>query len=135
MTYTPIFDNNYLAQNETILYEIDDVYYDFAFRSYDLFHNFDSSINKCRLITTNLRLIIVDTPSYNPSNRWISFNRIFGFSERPDFYNNSKWPYQASLILNPVNLLVLETNKDNMEQRGLELSKFLLNAFLLFGKN
>lgn len=82
------------------------------------------------LILTNRRLIVVfynNTPKLPPM--WYSVASIAGLRERPPGYV-AGWPYQARLTFYSGAQLVCETLKDKPEERGKELSRFLVQALM-----
>ncbi|HEY3342549.1 MAG TPA: hypothetical protein VGK81_11045 [Anaerolineae bacterium] len=127
--------SNWLAEGEKITFSVEDLMW--SLKSFYPIPNGLSNENPgtagC-LVLTNRRLILLEGNSSTATPRWYSVTNIISLAERPPMWNKN-WPYQAQLILGDGKILVLETMKDNVEQRGKALSALVVEAMLSLGAN
>jgi hypothetical protein len=129
------YASKWLAKDETITFSVEDILW-----SFKPFYPIPTSLTNenpgtagC-VILTNRRLILLEGNSSTATPRWYSVTNIISLSERPPLWNKN-WPYQAQLVLGDGKILVLETMKDNVEQRGKALSALVVEAMLSPGAN
>jgi hypothetical protein len=127
--------SKWLAKDETITFSVEDIFW--SFKSFypipTSLTNENPSTAGCVLLT-NRRLILLEGNNSTATPRWYSVTNIISLSERPPLWNKN-WPYQAQLVLGDGKILVLETMKDNVEQRGKALSALVVEALLSLGAN
>lgn len=127
--------SKWLAKDETITFSVEDIFW-----SFKSFYPISTSLTNenpgaagC-IVLTNRRLILLEGNNSTATPRWYSVTNIISLSERPPLWNKN-WPYQAQLVLGDGKILVLETQKDNVEQRGKALSALVVEAMLSLGAN
>ena len=127
--------SNWLAEGEKINFSVEDILW-----SFKSFYPIPTSLTNenpgtagC-VVLTNRRLILLEGNNASATPRWYSVTNIVSLSERPPLWNKN-WPYQAQLVLGDGKILVLETMKDNVEQRGKALSALVVEAMLSLGAN
>lgn len=125
------FVQNWLIPNEQVISYVDEVLFDDHHGSEFLTGNDINPTHGGSLILTNLRLIIIFGDKKN-SPIWYSATHILGLKERPPRYI-ADWPYQASLILRSGMMIVFQTPKDRIDERGKELSMFLNTTLMNLG--
>ena len=127
--------SKWLAKDETITFSVEDILW--SFKSFypvaTSLTNENPGTAGC-VVLTNRRLILLEGNNATATPRWYSVANIISLSERPPLWNKN-WPYQAQLILGDGKILVLETMKDNVEQRGKALSALVVEAMLSLGAN
>jgi len=133
MNESIFFLQKWLSEGETITHVVEDIFWQLE-SCYPVFHqlpNHGKPSSYGSIVLTNRRLIIIDRNATKPTEPpiWYSVNGIASLSERPPRHYNKDWPYQASLALYSGVILVLETPKDLIDERGKILSTFLVNAF------
>jgi hypothetical protein len=124
---------NWLAKDETITCSVEDIVWSLkSFYPIPTGMTNESPNGAGCVMLTNRRLILLEGNNATAAPRWYSVTHILSLSERPPLWNKN-WPYQAQLILGDGKLLVLETPKDNAEQRGKSLSALVVQALLSLG--
>jgi hypothetical protein len=127
--------SKWLAKDETITFSVEDIFW--SFKSFypipTSLTNENPGTTGC-VILTNRRLIVLEGNNTIATPRWYSVTNIISLSERPPLWNKN-WAYQAQLVLGDGKILVLETMKDNVEQRGKALSALVVEAMLSLGAN
>ena len=129
------YASKWLAKDETITFSVEDILWSFK-SFYPIptgLTNENPGTAGC-IVLTNRRLILLEGNNSTATPRWYSIANIISLSERPPLWNKN-WPYQAQLVLGDGKILVLETMKDNVEQRGKALSALVVEAMLSLGAN
>ena len=125
--------SNWLVEGETITLSVEDILWSFkSFYPVATSLSNDNPSAAGSVVLTNRRLILLEGNNSTAVPRWYSVTAIASLAERPPLWNKN-WPYQAQLALYDGRILVLETMKDNVEQRGKTLSALLAEALLRLG--
>lgn len=134
MNESIMFVQNWLIEGEIITHHVDEIlwYFKPCYPQNTILPSENTPAFVGCIALTNRRLIIIEQNKWFPIPEWYSVTGIASLSERPPKYKKDRkgfdYPYQALLTLYSGIILVLESPKDKVEERGRNISTLLVNA-------